>query len=271
MLHPILSHIDNDMTVLDCIDNGINACFSYLPRKKPKVSTDNPARLIAHRGAHNHALGCVENTLAAFEQALQAGCFGIEFDIHATSDDVLVVNHDPDLKRLWGINKRIAEMSFQELQKQAPDVPSLKDVVERYGKKMHLFIELKEPFHSEFALANTLQSLEPKVDYHLLALDNHLFTALTLFKHDTCLLVAGHNNTASFCQLALSQPYGGVLGHYLLLTNHKIHALQQAKCHVGVGFIDSKFSLYREISRGIPWLFTNNVQETQYWLNSLYQ
>lgn len=268
MVPNIFIQIDGCMAALDLIDNAINALFSYLPRKKPLLSANKPVRLIAHRGAHDR-LQCIENTHAAFERALKLGCFGIEFDIHATADDVLVVNHDPDLQRLWGINKRIADMSFQELQQQVPDVPSLKDIVERYGKHMHLFIELKEPFDSEIALANTLQSLDAGVDYHLLGLDNALLASLTLFAPETRLLVAGHNNTASFCQLALNQQYGGVLGHYLLLTNHKINQLWQANCHVGVGFIDSKFSLYREISRGITWLFTNNAQETKYWLDSL--
>lgn len=49
-------------------------------------------RILAHRGASGH---CLENTLEAFRDALLRGADGVELDIHATSDGVLVVHHDP--------------------------------------------------------------------------------------------------------------------------------------------------------------------------------
>lgn len=63
----------------------------------------------------------------------------------------------------------------------------------------------------------------------------------------------------TFCDLSLSQHYGGVLGHYLLITNKSVHRLVAAQQIVGVGFVDSKNSLYRELNRGISWIFTNQI------------
>ncbi|WP_237759234.1 hypothetical protein [Legionella erythra] len=46
----------------------------------------------------------------------------------------------------------------------------------------------------------------------------------------------------------------------MLLSNKKIKALKAAGQQVGVGFIDSKNSLYRELNRGIRWVFTNRAE-----------
>ena len=129
------------MSALDCIEKLVDRYFAYRPRRKPILATA-PAHLIAHRGAHHRALSIQENTHAAFERALSLGCSGIEFDIHASADGVLVVNHDPTLKRLWGHDVAIKMLRFDELRALVPELPSLADVVAKYGKRMHLFIEL---------------------------------------------------------------------------------------------------------------------------------
>lgn len=58
-----------------------------------------PPRIIAHRGL---ALRAPENTLLAFLEALSLGVTHLETDVHATSDGVAVLSHDPDLGRSTG-------------------------------------------------------------------------------------------------------------------------------------------------------------------------
>ena len=247
------------MSFLDVIDAGINTYFACRPRRKPPQTGIDQVLLIAHRGAHGKTLQCVENTDAAFALALQLGCWGIELDVHVTADGVVVVNHDPDLKRLWGVDLVIKEISFTQLRACAPVVPSLAEVVERYGQSMHLFIELKAPFSNERALLAALRPLIPCVNYHIISLDEMSLASLSGFPRESLLLVAGHNNVRRFCELSLQKKYGGVLGHYLLLNEAKINQLHSAQQMVGVGFVDSKFSLYREVKRGVSWVFSNNV------------
>lgn len=50
--------------------------------------------VIGHRGAKGLVM---ENTLAGFEHALALGVDGVEFDVHASRDDVMMVHHDFDL------------------------------------------------------------------------------------------------------------------------------------------------------------------------------
>jgi glycerophosphoryl diester phosphodiesterase len=62
--------------------------------------------IIAHRGASAHA---PENTLAAFQRAIDDGADGIEFDVRLTRDGDAVVFHDRTLKRTAGFDAEIIE------------------------------------------------------------------------------------------------------------------------------------------------------------------
>lgn len=255
--------------LLRWLEKTVDGYFSVIPRNKPSPELMHSVRFIAHRGAHNNAQGIIENTLPAFSIAKDLGCWGIEFDVRSTADNVLVVNHDATLKRLWGLNQEIAKMSFNELRDRVPNIPTLQEVVSAYGDSMHLLIELKAPLQDEAFLVHSLCNLTAGKNYHLLTLNSAIFSSLTQFSKESLLLVAIHNNVQEFCNLCLKENYGGVLGHYLLVHNKAINRLKAAQKIVGVGMVDSKYSLYRELNRGINWLFTNQAAEVSLCLQSL--
>lgn len=61
----------------------------------PKVNQKGKVGIAAHRGFWNcEAAGFTQNSIAALKAAQDAGFWGSELDIHVTSDDVVVVNHD---------------------------------------------------------------------------------------------------------------------------------------------------------------------------------
>lgn len=107
----------------------------------------------AHRGASANAF---ENTMEAFEKAVELGADGIEIDIQTSSDGELFVIHDLFLRRLVGINKKINECSSEEVQTFSigkrfrrrffgQKIPTFKQVV-KWAKEqqMPLNVELKE-------------------------------------------------------------------------------------------------------------------------------
>lgn len=69
--------------------------------------------LFAHRGASLHA---PENTLGAFEQALEAGAHVLELDVHLSRDGVVVVHHDRTLERTTSGTGPIRASSWKQLQ-----------------------------------------------------------------------------------------------------------------------------------------------------------
>ena len=79
----------------------------------PFLQLERPhsVRAIAHRGGAVP----VENTLAAFAQAVELGYQHLETDLHVTRDGVLVVAHDPTLARIAGDQRSIGDLTAAEL------------------------------------------------------------------------------------------------------------------------------------------------------------
>ncbi len=59
---------------------------------------NNHVIYVGHRGGRMY--GAVENTKEAFISGAKAGCKALECDVRITKDGVLIISHDPDLKRL---------------------------------------------------------------------------------------------------------------------------------------------------------------------------
>lgn len=70
--------------------------LSFMSSKKTNSGLLDFANcVIAHRGAWKNT-GAPQNSLASLKAAIDMGCGGSEFDIHMTTDSVLVINHDAD-------------------------------------------------------------------------------------------------------------------------------------------------------------------------------
>jgi glycerophosphoryl diester phosphodiesterase len=74
-------------------------------------------RVIAHRGL---AVAALENSLAAFGAALEAGADYLETDAHATADGRAVLLHDPGLRRIAQLSLRIESLTLAELRAIGP-------------------------------------------------------------------------------------------------------------------------------------------------------
>ena len=104
--------------------------------------SDRP-RVIGHRGASEDRPG---NTMAAFEEALQQGAEGIEFDVQLSSDGVPVIYHDCKLGKAGAGGRRVPELDLDELlalDVKGERIPLLECVLDRYAERMQLFVELK--------------------------------------------------------------------------------------------------------------------------------
>jgi glycerophosphoryl diester phosphodiesterase len=82
------------------------------PPTHPYLEWDHPIPF-AHRGGASDA---PENTMPAFQVAVDLGYRYVETDVQVTSDGVLLAFHDFNLQRTCGINRRVAEMTWAEVQ-----------------------------------------------------------------------------------------------------------------------------------------------------------
>jgi glycerophosphoryl diester phosphodiesterase len=94
---------------------------------------------IAHRGMPRRF---PENTLRSFEEALACGAQGIELDVHATADGVVIVHHDARS----ALGREIAKTAWDELRGEGRNhigIPTLASVCELVGDRAELFVEIK--------------------------------------------------------------------------------------------------------------------------------
>jgi glycerophosphoryl diester phosphodiesterase len=102
---------------------------------------------IAHRGYHDMNKLVWENTLTAFQRAIEAG-FAIECDLHYAADGVPVIFHDDDLQRVCNLpgqlrDRSSAELGLLSIGGTRDHIPTLKQLLQLCGGKVPLVLELK--------------------------------------------------------------------------------------------------------------------------------
>ena len=250
----------------------VNRIYANLPQPLPSEERLKNCKIISHRGEHNNQ-DIFENTLPAFDRVIDQGIWGIEFDVRWTKDLQPVVFHDRSLKRLFCSDLEINKVTLAELKASFPIIPSLDEVVSRYGKKLHLMVEIKEevypdPVFQNRVLKDIFSPLEPQSDFHLLSMGPEMFKLINFVPGTTFLLVP-ELNVRSLSEMAIRKNYGGVTGHYLFITDTLLKKHQEQRQRVGTGFINSKNCLFRELNRGVNWIFSTNAIELQSICNSL--
>jgi glycerophosphoryl diester phosphodiesterase len=99
---------------------------------------------IAHRGASAYE---PENTLRAFERAIEMGATMLELDIHLSRDGHPVVIHDPELARTTNGSGHVGEMNLEQIKGldagAGEKIPTLAEVIELSRGRVGLYIELK--------------------------------------------------------------------------------------------------------------------------------
>lgn len=220
------------------------------------------ARIVAHRGDH-HAPERLENSLAAFRRSREAGVWGVECDLRWTRDLVPVISHDPDCRRLFGGGGRIDSLDFPTLRRRYPLIPTLAEVLDTCGGRLHLMLEIKaerwpEPARQARILAETLDPLAPGRDFHFLGLEPGVFRLVPFAFPDACLAVA-QLNTHRFSRWARAEGLAGLAGHYLLVSRRCLERHHARGQKVGTGFVESRGILHREVARGVDWVFSNRA------------
>lgn len=245
--------------------------YRRLPQPVPDDKRLKHCKLIAHRGDHETP-GVAENTVPAFEAAIAAGVWGIEFDVRWTCDLQPVVIHDADTRRIFGTDLRIRNSTYRDLRNTHPMIPHLEEVVRVFGGRAHLMVELKEePYpdreNQRQSLERIFRSLIPQRDFHLISLTPELFDFIG-FVPERALLPIAQVNIGAMSKLAVSKRLGGILGHFVMMTDSVVKKHRKLGQATGTGFVDSKKCLFRELNRGIIWIFTNRAAAMQSVVNT---
>jgi glycerophosphoryl diester phosphodiesterase len=100
-------------------------------------------KIIGHRGVRSIE---TENTLASLTRSASLDVDAIEFDLRLSKDKQLVLCHNRNLQKIYGLNKNVEDLSLEELKqlssKNGERIPTLQEVLNLRIKKP-LLIEVK--------------------------------------------------------------------------------------------------------------------------------
>jgi glycerophosphoryl diester phosphodiesterase len=101
---------------------------------------------IAHRGYYDALLP--ENSIEAFNKAFKFK-YAIELDIRLSKDNVLVVFHDDELKRMCEVDGLVRDMTYAQLKALklkgvATHIPTLEEVLALTNNQVPLLVEIKD-------------------------------------------------------------------------------------------------------------------------------
>ena len=142
--------------------------------------------IIAHRGIFDNK-NTIENTISAFKKALNKG-YTIEFDLHVTKDNKVIVFHDDTLERLTDKEGKIDSLTLEEIRKikllNKSYIPTFEEVLALVDGKVPLLIELKDS--KGFVLEKEVSKIlsDYKGEYAIQSFDPRTVLWFRLFKKD---------------------------------------------------------------------------------------
>ncbi|MCP3028487.1 glycerophosphodiester phosphodiesterase family protein [Halobacillus sp. A5] len=121
--------------------------------EQSNLKNENQVLNIAHRGASGYA---PENTMAAFDKAVDMKADMFELDVQMSKDGELVVIHDTTVDRTTDGTGNVGDLTYDELQEldagsffgeefAGEKIPTLGEVLDEYRGKSGILIEMKSP------------------------------------------------------------------------------------------------------------------------------
>lgn len=137
------------------------------------TQSGKPPYILAHRGCRELA---PENSMAAFDLALEQGAHALETDLHITKDRQIVCFHDETLDRMTDGRGDLRDYTLAELRELTlvggngtdnyppQKIPTLDEFFSAYQDKAYFLLELKAPSWTTQADIELLQDLIKKHD-----------------------------------------------------------------------------------------------------------
>jgi len=132
--------------------------------------------VIAHRGVH---IGIPENTLPAYQKAIELGCDFIEVDIRSTKDGALVSIHNSSVDAyVSGVSGKVRDFTLAELKaldvgaRMGPEwkntrIPTFEEILLLSRGKTGIYLDLKEPLIPELVQLIKEYGMERQVVWYI--------------------------------------------------------------------------------------------------------
>ena len=144
-------------------------------------------KIFAHRG---YSKKYPENTCVAFQKAAELNVYGVEFDVHLTADNQLVVIHDETINRTSNGSGFVKDMTLAELEKYdygrwfdeqftGQKIPTLSEVLTIFAETQHVLnIEIKSDIFE-------YEGIEQLIAQEIKAFGMHDRVIISSFNHES--------------------------------------------------------------------------------------
>ena len=230
-------------------------------------------QVTAHRGFSSVA---PENTLYAFESAVETGADYIELDVQLTADEQLVIFHDKTIDRTTDGKGELSKYTYDELQEFSAGswygkngefddakIMLLSDVLEAVGDDIMLNIEIKNHGNVTKTAEKTVEVIEEYDIEKSCYVTSFSYTALkTVKKLNPKIktgLIANVASSTSFSQLKYID---AVSLNYIFINQSIVNMAHQNGKRVFVWTVDRPSDMHHMIAMGVDNIITNRPDKT---------
>ncbi len=223
--------------------------------------TSNQVLIIGHRGANAVA---PENTLKAFQIAIDLKADYVEFDVHQSKDGEVIIIHDSNTSRTTGHKGSIPEMTLAEIKKlnagEGEQIPTLDELIQLAKGKIGLQIEIKAPGMAQ----NIVDKLR---DANLIE-----STIVSSFDHDELIEIQKIEPRLKLAALVLKMRRGKVIQKALdnnfsyihpefhFIKKPAIDAAHENNIKINAWTVNTRANMKKLITMGIDGIITNNIK-----------
>jgi glycerophosphoryl diester phosphodiesterase len=217
--------------------------------------------VFGHRGASHTE---PENTMRAFREAFNQGAAGIEFDIHQTADEEIVVIHDDTIDRTSNGSGVVKELTLSQLRSfdfgKKEKIPTLEEVLQEFGNSHWLNIEIKA-LHLERQLVQLL------ADYSIqekLVVSSFLLEPLNNIKQHNSFIPTGflfNYTIEDITALQKEVTIDALHPHYKIIDKNLVQKARKNNLAIRAWTVDALMIAQKLAALGVEAIITNKPGE----------
>ena len=255
-----------------------DACYlliSFNNNPFENVAIFHETKVMAHRGASTEA---PENTMAAFQKAIDDMADYIELDVQLTNNGEVIVMHDSNAYRTTGVDANIVNMTYKEVKTLdagswfsdeyvGENVPSLKEVLELTQGKIKLNIELKPADNGTALAKNTVRLIEKYNMVNDCVITSFSESALKAVKTYNQEIKVGYILSAAYGDFYDMKNVDFFSVNAAFLSKRTIDAIHNSGKRVYAWTVNNKESIKNLTNKGVDGIITDNpvlARETIY-------
>lgn len=224
--------------------------------------------VIAHRGASGHA---PENTLAAYERAVELGAGFIETDLHLTRDARFVAIHDSTLERTTNGRGNVHDFTLGELRKldagmwfdrqfMGQSIPTLEEILAFAGKHdviFYLEVKYDAAWGMHHSLVGALQKSQSAARTIVISFDESTLSALRQVDSTMMMGLLVEEPRQDYAKAAIELGVRQLCPRASLVTPELVEQAHRLDLQVATWTVDDAEAMRRMAATGVDGIMTN--------------